>query len=635
MHNLGRILRRGPREMLLLGVIVLLPAVALGLLALRTLQGEQVRETYQRRERQQQVLRLLERELSDWILSRRADATNGRFALEVRHGVIVLPRLNVPLSPGRERETVPRLSGRDVGLWRDAQAAEFRGGDLADADQKYRRLLASRPPVSSWAQLALLRLALRRGESSGAAFRLKEIRAADPAAATESGIPIRVAAALLLIGHGDAALPSETSGFLNDTLSQLAGGSWPLNAAQWTYYAREIGGAPQADPRLRAEALAAAGFLESLAGAAHEVLALDQSLEWRPAQPFVSRHVPSIQSVAILFPGEGWHAGFVLASDEMGREAEARLIALTAAEDFEGRVAISGGRTQPQEVSVPAFEFLRASFSERDQTLWRPHMRRYLVFYAAALLLLGAAAALSFTYRAVAREMELSRMKAGFIASVSHEFRTPLSAIEAMLERLESGKVRDEDMLRRYYQASRREVRRLTGMVNQLLDFSRLEEGRGQFRFETIDLNHLTREAIESFVDLGFGARLTDELARATALNLTGDRDAARQCIHNLIDNALKYSPDGSPVRVTSGRGDEEVFVRVSDHGPGIAPEEQQLIFEPFYRTGSAGAGGVQGTGIGLALVKTVMAAHGGRVTLDSRPGEGSTFELTFPEART
>jgi signal transduction histidine kinase len=225
-------------------------------------------------------------------------------------------------------------------------------------------------------------------------------------------------------------------------------------------------------------------------------------------------------------------------------------------------------------------------------------------------------------------------MKAGFIASVSHEFRTPLSAIEAMLERLESGKVRDQDMLRRYYQASRREVQRLTGMVNQLLDFSRLEEGRGQYRFETIDLNHVAREAIESFVDLGFGARLTDELARATALNLTGDRDAARQCIHNLIDNALKYSPDGSPVRITSGRGDEEVFVRVSDHGPGIAPEEQPLIFEQFYRTGSAGAGGVQGTGIGLALVKTIMAAHGGRVTLDSRPGEGSTFELTFPEAR-
>jgi signal transduction histidine kinase len=633
MHYLGRMLHRGPREILLLGVIVLLPAVALGLLALRTLQGEQVRETYQRRERQQQILRLLERELSDWILARRTDAAVGRFALEVGQGVILVPRLNVHLSPGHERGTDPRLSGRDVDLWRDAQAAEYRGGTIVDAAQKYRRLLAGNAAVSSWAKLALLRLALQRGDSSGAAFWLKEMRAADPAATTESGIPIRVAASLLLIGHDDAARPSETAGFLNDTLSQLAAGSWPLNAAQWTYYAREIGGAPDTDPRLRAEALATAGFLESLASARADVLALNQSLEWRRGQPFASRYLPGTRSVAVLFPGEGRNTGFVLPSAEIDREVGARLTALTAAEDFEARVAVSRDRAQPQGVSVPAFEFLEASFPLRDQTLWRPHLRRYFIFYAATLLLLGAAAGLFFTSRAVAREMELSRMKAGFIASVSHEFRTPLSAIEAMLERLESGKVSDGDMLRRYYQASHREVRRLTGMVNQLLDFSRLEEGRGQYRFQTIDLNQVAREAIESFADLGFGARVTDGLAGAAALNIAADRDAARQCIHNLIDNALKYSPDGSPVTITSGRRDGEVFLKVADQGPGIAPGEQALIFERFYRTGSAGAGGVQGTGIGLALVKMVMAAHGGWVTLESRPGAGSTFELRFPEA--
>jgi signal transduction histidine kinase len=103
--------------------------------------------------------------------------------------------------------------------------------------------------------------------------------------------------------------------------------------------------------------------------------------------------------------------------------------------------------------------------------------------YATALLLLIAGTGLLFTYRAVVREIGLSRMKADIVSSVSHEFRTPLAAIEALLERLESGKVTDEEMLHRYYQASRREVRRLTGMVNQLLDFSRLEEGRAQFSF--------------------------------------------------------------------------------------------------------------------------------------------------------
>jgi two-component system sensor histidine kinase SenX3 len=253
---------------------------------------------------------------------------------------------------------------------------------------------------------------------------------------------------------------------------------------------------------------------------------------------------------------------------------------------------------------------------------------------ATGALLLGAGAALFFTYRAAAREMEASRMKAEFVSSVSHEFRTPLSAIDALLERLESGKVRDEEMLRRYYRASRQEVQRLTGMVNQLLDLSRLNEGRKEFSFETIDLNRLAEDAIQSFRNLGFGERLVPALDLESPLAARADSDAAYQCIHNLIDNALKYSPKGSPVTIGSGRRDGGVVLQVSDRGPGIAPEEQDLVFDQFYRAGSADVGGVQGAGIGLALVKRIMRAHGGTVTLESRPGEGSTFQLTFPEAK-
>ena len=283
---------------------------------------------------------------------------------------------------------------------------------------------------------------------------------------------------------------------------------------------------------------------------------------------------------------------------------------------------------------MPGLPFIEATFPERDRSLWRSHLRRYFIFYASALLLLGACTGLFFTYRAVAREMEVSRMKAEFVSSVSHEFRTPLSAIEALLERLESGKVRDEDMLRRYYQASRREVQRLTAMVNQLLDFSRLKEGREEFFFETIDLNLLAEEAVQSFRNLGFGARLVDALDREVPLNVSADKDSAYQCIHNLIDNALKYSPDGSQVTIGSSQQDGQVFLRVLDRGPGIAPEEQELIFEQFYRAKSAGEHGIQGAGIGLALVKRVMQAHGGKVTLESRVGEGSTFQLAFPEVK-
>ncbi|MGD8896254.1 MAG: HAMP domain-containing sensor histidine kinase, partial [Acidobacteriota bacterium] len=283
---------------------------------------------------------------------------------------------------------------------------------------------------------------------------------------------------------------------------------------------------------------------------------------------------------------------------------------------------------------LPALPFLEVSFVQREQALWRSHLRRYSTFLAAAALLLGAGATLLFTYRAAAREMEASRMKADFVSSVSHEFRTPLSAIDALLERLESGKVRNEEMLHRYYRASRQEVQRLTGMVNQLLDLSRLNEGRKQLSFGTIDLNRLAEDAIQSFRNLGFGERLVPALDLESPLNVSADSDAAYQCIHNLIDNALKYSPKRSPVTIGSGRRDGVVFLRVSDRGPGIASEEQDLIFDQFYRARSADVGGVQGAGIGLALVRRIMRAHGGTVTLESRVGEGSTFELTFPGAK-
>ena len=634
MRNLGRIIHQGPCRIALLGGIVLLPAVALGLLAFRTFQGERVREEYRRRERQQQILRLLESDLSNWILSRCGEVEKAVFAFEIRQKRILLPRLNVYLSADQQRAVAPGLSPRDASLWRAAQAAEFRGVDPAAAVQNYRRLLSSDPAVSSWSKLALLRLALLRAGSADAAIWLKEIQSADQAAMTESGIPVRVAAALLLIGHDGATTIPGTAEFLSRTLSQLASGCWLLNAAQWAYYAREICSALDSASELRSPTLATAGFLESLAGAVQEVLALDQSLEWRRDQPFAARLLPGIQSVVVLFPGEDRNTGCMLKSAELAGEAETRLAALTAAEDFEGCIGISGDKGQAAGVSLPALPFLEAAFPERNQALWRSHLRRYFIFYASALLLLGACTGLFFTYRAVAREMEVSRMKAEFVSSVSHEFRTPLSAIEALLERLESGKVRDEDMLRRYYQASRREVQRLTAMVNQLLDFSRLKEGREEFFFETIDLNLLAEEAVQSFRNLGFGARLVDALDREVPLNVSADKDSAYQCIHNLIDNALKYSPDGSQVTVASGRRDGELFLRVSDRGPGIAPEEQELIFEQFYRAKSAGVHGIQGAGIGLALVKRVMQAHGGKVTLECRTGEGSTFQLTFPKAK-
>src|SRR5512139_3405680 len=153
MRHLGR-MHRGPRGIALLGGIVLLPAVALGLLTFRTLQGEQVREEYQRRERQRQILRLLESDLGNWILSRRGEVEENTFAFQVARSRVFLPRLNVYLSPDRERQAATRLTSQDSSLWRDAQGTELRGGNAAGATESYRRLLSGNPVVSAWSKLA-------------------------------------------------------------------------------------------------------------------------------------------------------------------------------------------------------------------------------------------------------------------------------------------------------------------------------------------------------------------------------------------------------------------------------------------------------------------------------------------------
>ena len=399
------------------------------------------------------------------------------------------------------------------------------------------------------------------------------------------------------------------------------------------YYAREIFASVGPGSPSSATALATAAFLESFESALPQVLALHQSQEWRKSFLFAARYIPALQAVVVLVPQKEMDSGRILPARTVVAEARRRFDVLTSAEDFEGRISLLESTAASTAASLPALPFLQASFGERSQSLWRAHIGRYLIFYMTGALLLISAAGLVLIYRAVVREVEVSRMKADFVSSVSHEFRTPLSAIDALLERLESGKVRSEEMQQRYYRASRHELHRLTRMVNQLLSLARLEDGRADFAREAFDLNQPVEEAVQSFVDLGFGTRLVAGLDTEHEHRVLADRVATYHCIHNLIDNALKYSSKEAQVTIRTGRSDGKAFVQVEDRGPGIPAPEQALVFEQFYRGASAQSCGVQGAGIGLAYVKKVMEAHGGQVILESHAGEGSTFRLAFPEA--
>ncbi len=276
-----------------------------------------------------------------------------------------------------------------------------------------------------------------------------------------------------------------------------------------------------------------------------------------------------------------------------------------------------------------------APAGDAGASLFRQRTRAFAGMIALSLVIL--AAALVLAARALRRESETAALKTDFVANVSHELRTPLSSIAYIGERLAAGRVRSEDERRELHDMLRLETDRLKELVDQALDFSRsLTEGKG-YDFQTLDLGDLAAEALRRFEGQ---ARARDfVIAFAPSPNpapVRADGRAVVRAVMNLLDNALKYSGEtrrGELAIVADGR---EAGVAVRDFGVGIADTDRERIFEKFVRLEHhmkrTRDGGV---GLGLAMVKNIMDAHGGRVGLDSAPGRGSVFTLWFPREDT
>ncbi|HUQ91101.1 MAG TPA: ATP-binding protein, partial [Bryobacteraceae bacterium] len=241
-----------------------------------------------------------------------------------------------------------------------------------------------------------------------------------------------------------------------------------------------------------------------------------------------------------------------------------------------------------------------------------------------ALLMVGS----YMTARAVKRELEVVRLKSHFVATVSHEFRSPLTAIRQLSELLQRGRAPTEEKRQEYYALISRESGRLSRLVENLLDFSRLEDGRKQYNFDRLETADWLRELAS-----GFG-RTNVTLSIPTDLPpILGDRVALTSAVDNLLDNAVKYSPPGAPVVCEAEANGRELTIRVRDRGCGIAAGDRDHIFEKFYRGNGEISRQVKGAGVGLSLVRQIVEAHGGRVDFDSRVGEGSVFRIRLKTA--
>jgi len=253
----------------------------------------------------------------------------------------------------------------------------------------------------------------------------------------------------------------------------------------------------------------------------------------------------------------------------------------------------------------------------------------FLILGVISLLLAGG---LFLTHRNISREMALAKLKSDFVSNVSHELRTPLSLIRLYAETLEMGRLKSEEKYQEYYRIIRKESERLTALINNILDFSRIEAGRKEYDFRETDMRELVHNTLDSYrFQIEQNGFAFEEKIAEDVPPLRVDREAMARSLLNLVNNALKYSQDRKFIGVNLFRYNGSVKLEVVDHGIGIPTEEQPKIFEKFYRVGDPLVHNTKGSGLGLSLVRHIVQAHGGEVAVDSAPGRGSKFTITLP----
>lgn len=631
-----------PRRLLLaLGAVAVASGMALGWLGWELLRQDKVVEAQRQQERVEhqadRVVQSLERllavtedRLADWVSRPLAPVP------DPVHGGVVVVFTQTAVQPSASSRLLfyPSVHHRTEpppDLFAEGEAAEFQRRDYDHAAKLYRHLAQS--PDAAVRAAALMRLgrtlrSSNRASASTAAYENMAALGDVQVIGLPAELVARAAKMQALHEHGKHDAARQEAQRLGQDLMK---GRWRLTRAQFEHYA---------------DAATTGSGAGAVTSSSPEDLAIaravgDLWLAWKAGVPTGGRRSIRVGEIPLV---AAWRSGSDKAAVWIGRPDD---VLQRVSGDRHSAIALSdaeGGRV----AGVLDGPGRRAVRTPPDTRLpWTVHARAAADVDEGArltrgrLLVLGLAVMLTFliagTYfigRAVKQELDLARLQSDFVSTVSHEFRTPLAAMRQLSELLTAGRVPSRERRQQYYESLAGESRRLQHLVENLLSFGRLQAGTTPYRLEPIDPVVLVSTVVSEYRSQLSQPECRIEVRGADeSIRMMADRDAVALALHNLIDNAVKYSGRAHTVSVNCARQGDRVALEVRDEGPGIAADEQTRIFQRFVRGTAAAAANVRGTGIGLAMVQQVVAGHGGEVTVASTPGKGSTFTMLLPAA--
>ncbi len=635
--GLQRLHSSSSRVMLLLLGVTLATSVALCLLTWRLTALDRAVQQQRSRERLEQaadsassaLLQQVGRTGDRLRAILEADAANQEAALDELAGrggeatAVLAEGRTLKLVPNRHLRYFPEIpAGADVPdqVFAAGEALEYAQHNYAAASRWFGHLAnGSNGAVRAGALLRRARNELRRNESSAALASYAEM--AQLGSVTIEGEPAELVARFTRLGLlNGSILETETSRLVDD----LDSGRWPLSRTSYEFYraglARFTGVQPAAP--LWEDSIAALIGTSRQAGmeSGERVIWVRDSppilLVWRSRAGSVAGLAVTARKVA-----SGWLAstpGFTFGLE-------------TA--DHRSLISIPAGGPRAERILAFAGAHWRLIAASTAPTLEHKGAGSLLLISLLLVIILVLAGSFA-VIKAVSRELSVARLQTDFVSAVSHEFRSPLTTLCSMSEMLERGRVQTEERKQRYYGLMARETARLHRLVEDLLDFGRMDAGVRQYALGLTDVTGLVYQTVMEFQEQHAASAVAIEVGDVASPPVLADAEALRRALYNLLDNAVKYSPDGGEIRVEVRPVQGCVCISVEDHGMGIGANELKRIFRKFERGEGAKVASIRGTGLGLAMVHAIMRAHGGSVRVESELHRGSTFTMKLPCAR-